>query len=81
MQKTIYNILFMSSFEEKERFLGEFYLRLNEKNKNKNWLLGSLGCGLFLEKWDWERLPGRSEHTGLTLVCASGSWRDVSSAF
>lgn len=32
MQKTIYDILFMSSFEEKERALGEFYLRLNENN-------------------------------------------------
>lgn len=35
MPKTVYSILFMSSFEKKERFLGEFYLRLNEKKKNK----------------------------------------------
>lgn len=69
MQKTIYNILFMSSFEEKKRFLGEFYLRLNEK-KIINWLLGSLGCGLFLEKWDWERLPFRAHrpHTRVLLT-------------
>lgn len=33
MQKTVYSFLFMSSFEEKESFLGEFYLRLNEKKK------------------------------------------------
>lgn len=29
--QTVYNILFMSSFEKKERFLGKFYLRLNIK--------------------------------------------------
>lgn len=66
MQKTVYSILFMSSFEKKESFLGEFYLRLNEK-KIKNWLQGSLGCGLFLEKWIGRGC--RSEHTGLTLLC------------
>lgn len=57
-KQTIYNILLMSSFEKKERFLGKFYLRLSEKNKH--WLLGSLGCGLFLEKRNWERLPLRT---------------------
>lgn len=29
--QTVYDILFMSSFEKKERVLGKFYLRLNEK--------------------------------------------------
>lgn len=66
IQKTMYKILVMSSFEKKERFLGEFYLRLNEKNKY--WLLGSLGCGLFLEKWGWERLPLRA-HRPHTHAC------------
>lgn len=51
----VYNVLFMSSFEKKVRFLGKFYLRLNEKTKH--WLLGSLGRGLLVEKWGWERLP------------------------
>lgn len=31
IQKSMYKILVMSSFEKQERFLGEFYLRLNEK--------------------------------------------------
>lgn len=53
--QTDYDILFMSSSEKKERVLGKFYLRLNEKNKH--WLLGSLGCGLVLEKWEGEGLP------------------------
>lgn len=29
-KQTIHNILLMSSFEKKERFLGKFYLRLSE---------------------------------------------------
>lgn len=72
MQKTVYSILFMSSFEKKERFLGEFYLRLNEKKKIKNWLQGSLGCGLFLEKWDWERLLLRAHGPHTPVLLASG---------
>lgn len=72
MPKTIYSILFMSSFEKKERFLGEFYLRLNEKKKIKDWLQGSLGCGLFLEKWDWERLPLRAHRPHTPVLLASG---------
>lgn len=60
--QTVYDILFMSSFEKKERVLGKFYLRLNEKNKH--WLLGSLGCGLFLESGRGKGC--HSEHTGLT---------------
>lgn len=68
--QTVYNILFMSSFEKKERFLGKFYLRLNEKNKH--WLLGSLGCGLFLEKWDWERLSLRAPRPHSPALLAPG---------
>lgn len=72
MQKTVCSVLFMSSFEKKERFLGEFYLRLNEKKKINNWLQGSLGCGLFLEKWDWERLPLRAHRPHTPVLLASG---------
>lgn len=45
------------------------------RKKIKNWLQGSLGCGLFLEKWDWERLLLRAHgpHTPV-LLASGGMW-------
>lgn len=72
LQKTVYNILFMPSFEKKERFLDEFSLRLNNKIINKHWLLGSLGCGLFLEERGWGRLPRRAHRPRTHALPAPG---------